>query len=235
MELFECIENRRSIRKYTEQPIEFDKITKILNAGLYAPSTGNLQNWRFVLVLEKPLIKKLYHHCMKQEQVYHAQAVIVVCGVTDKAERMYGLRGKRLYTIQNCACAIQNMLLAAHALGIGACWVGAFDEDKVNALIGVPDRARPQAIITLGYPAEEPKSDRKSLEAATYFNSYGMKIKHLHMFLRDYSVEWERRFNKTKETGERQYRTIKEKIKDWWQKGQQGKMRSVLEKRDDKK
>lgn len=189
MDVFECIENRRSVRKYTEQPVEFSKLTTIMEAGTKAPSAGNLQNWRFILVTDKRKIKEIYEHALKQEVVFNAQSVIIVCGETDKAERLYGLRGKRLYTVQNCAAAIQNMLLTAHAIGLGACWVGAFDEDYISSLFGIPDYARPQAIITLGYPDEKPLIDKKELSYFIYFNDFGEKIKDLHLYMRDYSVE----------------------------------------------
>ncbi|MAG39108.1 nitroreductase [Candidatus Woesearchaeota archaeon] len=215
MNIFECIRNRRSIRKYTEQPIEFDKLTKIIEAGTFAPSAGNMQNWRFVLVTDKNVIKNVHEHCLHQEVVYNAQALIVVCGLTEKAERLYGLRGKRLYTIQNCACAIQNMLLEAHALGLGTCWVGAFNEDKINSIFNIPENARPQAIITIGYPNEKPKHDRKDLSSVVYFNNYGLKIKDLHLLLRDYSVEWKKQAKTLEESSEKGFKKIAGLIKRW--------------------
>ncbi len=196
METSKAIRTRRSVRKFTQQPVEFDKLAKIIEAGTFAPSAGNIQNWRFILVTDKPVLRELYNHCMNQEVVYNAQAAIIVVGVIDKAERLYGLRGKRLYTVQNCACAVENMLLTAHDQGLGACWIGAFNEDKLSVIFSIPDKARPQAIIALGYPAEKPNFERKDLESVTYFNQYGMKIKNFHLLIRDYSVEWERQSEK---------------------------------------
>ncbi|MBU1202068.1 MAG: nitroreductase family protein [Nanoarchaeota archaeon] len=218
MNTFECIKTRRSIRKYTQQPVEFDKIAQIIEAGIHAPSAGNMQNWRFIVVTEKNLLKEIYQHCLHQEAVYNAQIAIIVCGVTDKAEMLYGLRGKRLYTVQNCACAIQNMLLAANELGLGACWIGAFDEDKISTVFGIPDNARPQAIITLGYPDEKPVSDRKNLESVTYFNRYKMKIKDLHLLFKDYSVHWEKQAEKVQEVSERGLKRVHKRLKEAWKK-----------------
>lgn len=203
MDVFDCIYNRRSIRKYTEEPVEFDKITKIIDAAAHAPSAGNMQNWRFIIVTDRGLINKLYEHCLQQEVILNAQSVIVICGDIEKAERLYGLRGKRLYTTQNCACAIQNMLLAAHALGLGACWIGAFDESKISTMFDIPDSARPQAIITIGYPAEKPESSRKNLNSVVFFNQHGLKIKDVHLELRDYSVEVEKQLKIAESTGKK--------------------------------
>ncbi len=231
MDIFECIKTRRSIRKYTQQPVEFDKIAKILEAGVYAPSAGNMQNWRFIVVTDHPAIKELYNHCLHQEVVYNAQTIIIVCGVTDKAESMYGLRGKRLYTVQNCACAIENMLLAAHALGLGACWIGAFDEDKIATMFNIKENARPQAIITLGYPDEKPLSDRKDLESVTYFNQYGMKIKDFHLIVKDYSIEWEKKAQKIEKESEKGLEKLYRKINETWHKAKQHpKVRKMLKK-----
>ncbi|MBU0667034.1 MAG: nitroreductase family protein [Nanoarchaeota archaeon] len=214
MDLSECIRNRRSIRKYTQQPVEFDKITKIIEAGHEAPSAGNLQNWRFILITDKNVIRSLYNHCLKQEQVYNAQAIIVVCGVVDIAERFYGLRGKRLYTTQNCACAIQNMLLTAYDVGLGACWIGAFDEDKIRSTFNIPENTRPQALITLGYPDEIPKPPHKDeLAGVVYFHKYGARIKELHIVLRDYSVEWEKQIAQAQESIDKGMPKIVEKTK----------------------
>jgi nitroreductase len=214
MNTIEAIKTRRSIRKYTQQPLEFDKITRIIEAGHYAPSSGNIQNWRFVVITDKKTIRSLYDHCLKQEHVYNAQAIIVVCGEIETAERFYGLRGKRLYTTQNCAAAIQNMLLAAFELGVGACWIGAFDEDKIRVMFNVPENARPQALITLGYPDEEPgPPERDELASVSYFHKYGMRIKDMHLVLRDYSIEWEKQMEFAEERTDRLFDKVKKHAK----------------------
>ncbi|MBC8500715.1 MAG: nitroreductase family protein [Nanoarchaeota archaeon] len=238
MDTIDCIMSRRSIRKFTEQPLEFDKIAKILEAGLHAPTAGNLQNFRFVLVIDKGVLRQLYDHCMRQEVINQSQAAIVICGEPDKAERLYGLRGKRLYTVQNCAAAAENMLLAAHALGLGACWVGAFDEDKVKTLLTIETfhHARPQIIIALGYPAEEPKSERKFLTSFVHFNSYENKVKDPHIVLRDYSIKWQKGIETAEEAGGRLTRKLKKALKKWQEKRREKQgIKSVMEKKKDKK
>ncbi len=217
MNTLECIRTRKTIRKYTDQPVEFDKLTLMLDAGAQAPSSGNIQNWKFCLIIDKSLIQALYEPCARQGCVSGAQAIIIVVGKPHQADRFYGVRGSRLYTIQNCAAAVENMLLAAHELGLGACWVGAFDEDKVAEIVGISEEGRTQAIITIGYPAEDPKKPARSpLESMTYFNGYGgqaPKLKKAHMYLKDYSIEWERYIKNAEPKIEKGAETIHKHIK----------------------
>lgn len=187
MDALECMRTRRSIRKFLNKPVEFDKVLRICEAGSWAPSSGNLQNWRFVVLTERDLIKTLPQHCLNQDYV-NAPVVIVICASDELVEKHYGIRGSRLYSVQNCSAAIENMLLAAHALGLGSCWIGAFDEEKVMELLNVPGHARPQALLVFGYSDEVPVTKRlRGLANVVYFNSYGNKVKSITEELRDYS------------------------------------------------
>jgi nitroreductase len=199
MDAIECINSRRSIRKYLSKPVEFEKVLAVIDAAHQAPSAGNLQNWRFVVLTDRSLIASLPPHCLNQDFVA-APVVIVACSANEDIEKHYGIRGGRLYAVQDLAAAIENMLLAAHALGLGACWVGAFDEDKMIELLRIPASARPQALITLGYPDETPaEKQTRSLSDVVYFNKYGMKIKNLPLELRNYSDEIARRTKEAKD------------------------------------
>ena len=192
MSVFGAILKRRTCRKFASQPVELEKIFEIITAGTHAPSSGNLQNWSFVIVTEKPKIRALYHHTLEQEAFMSAPVAVIVCGDNDIAEKYYGLRGKRLYTIQNCAACIENMLLAAETLGIGACWIGAFDEEKIDAMFTIPATVRAQAILLLGYSEDEPEpKEQKRIENLVYFNTYGQTLKKPYLVYRDYSKEWE--------------------------------------------
>ncbi|MFH0869589.1 MAG: nitroreductase family protein [archaeon] len=196
MDALECIASRRSIRRFLDMPIDKETIMDIIDAGHLAPSSGNVQDWRFIVVDDKPLMKKLSEHSLGQDSVHNAAFLIVVCGDPEQTERHYGLRGSRLYLVQNCAAAIENMLLAAHAMDIGGVWIGAFDEDKIKVLLDIPTNVRPQAILAFGYPSEKPDTRIvKDLDVITYFNRYGGKIKHMHLAVRDFSVEWEKRIS----------------------------------------
>ncbi|HHE36918.1 MAG TPA: nitroreductase family protein [Candidatus Woesearchaeota archaeon] len=201
MDALECISTRRSIRRFLNVPVDFETIMTIVEAGSLAPSSGNVQDWKFIVVDNKDLMKKISEHSLGQECVHNAAFLIVVCSDPEQTEIHYGLRGQRLYTVQNCAAAAENMLLAAHALGLGGVWVGAFDEEKIRELLDIPKKARPQAILAFGYPDEVPDYKRvKDLRTITYFNSYGASIKKIHRVLRDYSVDWEARIRQAHTT-----------------------------------
>ena len=156
MDLYEAILNRRSIRKYKDKEIDEDIINKIIEAGIWAPSAGNLQSWEVIVVKDHQTKDKLAVACYIREFMAEAAVVLVICAHKSKSERTYGERGYELYCIQDAACAAQNMLLMIHNLGLGACWNGSFDEDSVSDLLGIPEGVQPVAIITVGYPDEKP-------------------------------------------------------------------------------
>ncbi len=174
METMDCIMTRRSVRKFKDAPVEWYLIGRVLYAGFNAPTAGNLQDYRFMVVTDPGLKNGLAQAAINQLWIAQAPTIIVVFSEFTKAKRFYGIRGERLYTIQDCAAAAQNILLAAHDHGLGACWVGAFDEDKVRSVLGIPDYARPQALIPIGVPNEEPAMPPKfKLENLVYFNRWG--------------------------------------------------------------
>ncbi len=191
MDVFDAIYTRRSIRKFLDTPVEFDKLVEVIKAGSYAPCAGDLQNWRFILETNRDRIRSMYHHTLEQEAFTTATAAILVVAELDAAEKFYGLRGKRLYSVQNCAAAVQNILLAAHAQGLGAVWIGAFDENRINDEYKIPSVARTQAIILLGYPDEVPKERHvKNVWFLTNFHRWGLKYEHPHRVTHTFADEW---------------------------------------------
>ena len=156
MDLSEAILNRRSIRKYKDKKIDDKLINKIIEAGVWAPSAGNLQSWKVIVVKDHQIRVQLAVACYIREFIAEAPVVLIICAYKRKSGATYGERGRELYCIQDAACAAQNMLLMIYNLGLGACWNGAFDEDSVSNLLGIPEGIRPVAIITVGYPDEKP-------------------------------------------------------------------------------
>ena len=161
MNVFDCIRTRRSIRKYKDKPVPWDNIVEILQAGKYAPFAGNIMNCKFIVVKNEDKKKAIAEASVQQYWMQDAPIHIVVVGEPEKAERYYGTRGARLYTIQGAAAAIQNMLLTAHSLGLGSCWVGAFDEEEIRRLCNMPEHLNVQGIITIGYADEAPQMPPK--------------------------------------------------------------------------
>ncbi|MEM2121194.1 MAG: nitroreductase family protein [Candidatus Woesearchaeota archaeon] len=189
MNLFEAINKRRSIRDYSEEPVEWDKVVKILESAIRAPSSGNVQNWRFVIVTDKSLREKLAEASLQQYWMAKAPIHIVVCSENFMIKKLYGERGEKLYSIQNCAAAIQNMLLTATALGLGSCWVGAFEDDAVARILGISGDVQIQAIITIGYTHEKPPEPMHfTLEDVCYFEKYKNKIKDIDTVLWNFNV-----------------------------------------------
>ncbi|MBU0756946.1 MAG: nitroreductase family protein [Nanoarchaeota archaeon] len=177
MDIFEAIATRRSIRKFMDVQVPMELIGTIIDAGRYAPSSGNVQNWRFVLVVQKDSIKAIAEACMQQYWIADAPIVIVVCAETEKLTQFYGVRGERLYAVQNASAAIQNMLLAAHGLGLASCWVGSFDENMIRRQLSIPDSIRAQAILPIGYPDEVvPAPFHFTLENVCYFETYNSRV-----------------------------------------------------------
>jgi nitroreductase len=108
--------------------------------------------------------------------IAEAPVVIVVCTNIRKSSSRYGVRGETLYSIQDAAAATQNILLSIHALGLGACWIGAFSEEKVSLIFNIPKYVRPVAILPIGYPKEKPSPPyKRRIDEITFFEKYGSK------------------------------------------------------------
>ena len=178
MEVFDAIRSRRSVRKYKDKQVPWDNIVTIMQAGKYAPSAGNLQNWKFIYVKTDAKRQAIAKACLGQDWMEPAPVFIVVVAEPEKAERYYGTRGARLYTTQGCAAAIQNMLLTAHSLGLGTCWIGAFDEDGLSSTLGIIEEVRPQIVLTIGYTNVKPlMPTRYKLENVVFLEKYGNRMK----------------------------------------------------------
>lgn len=173
MDLFEAIKGRRSIRAYTRENVSEEEIEKLIDAARWAPSAGNIQPWKFVIIRDAGTKQKLAAAALNQTFIEEAPVVIVVCADEAQSSVGYGSRGVTLYCIQDIAAATQNILLAAHALGLSTCWVGAFREELVRRALNVPPNIRPVAIIPVGHAAEEPRApSRKSLKDIIHHETF---------------------------------------------------------------
>lgn len=169
MNVFEAIRARRSIRRYQNKPVEIEKMNQILDAARRAPSAKNWQDWRFVVVRESAIRLQLAEAACGQKFVAEAPVVIACCTVKPD----YLLQcGQSLGTI-DVSIAIDHMTLAAVALGLGTCWVGAFYEERVKQILEIPESVRIVELLTLGYPSENPAPRlRKSLEEIVFYESW---------------------------------------------------------------
>jgi nitroreductase len=150
MDTFTCIRTRREIRSFTDRPITDDSLLRILEAGRLAPSSKNSQPWHFVVIRDKAKLMKISE--LTPTGKHLAQAPLAIAVLMDGA-KMPEVDGAR---------AIQNMVLAAWDIGIGACWVTNFYEDAVKDLLGAPQRMKLVSVIPFGYPTE-PKTSRKKM------------------------------------------------------------------------
>ncbi len=177
MSIFECIRTRRSVRKYKDKQVPWDNIVEILQAGKYAPFAGNIFNAKFIVVKNEDKRTEIAEASAQQYWMQDAPVHIVVIGEPEKAERYYGTRGVRLYTIQGVAAAIENMLLTAHSLGLGSCWVGAFDETEIRRLCNLPEHVDVHGIVTIGYADEIPEPPPKyRIEHIMFFEKWWGRV-----------------------------------------------------------
>lgn len=176
MDVFEAIKSRRSIRAFTEQPVSEEEVKKLIEAARSAPSAGNIQPWEFVVVRDPERKKGLCEAALDQTFIEEAPVVIVVCANVWRSGQGYGSRGVNLYSLQDTAAATQNILLAATALGLATCWVGAFQEEQARKILNIPDGVRPVAIIPIGHAAEKPSPrSRRPLDRIIHHETYGGK------------------------------------------------------------
>lgn len=172
-DVFDAMRECQSVRHFIQDPIPEPTLTRILEAACWAPSAGNLQPWYFYVVQNQEVKEKIAEACFDQDQVTEAPAVVVVMADPARSNERYGERGAQLYCLQDTAAAIQNMLLAAEGLGIGSCWVGAFDERRVQTLVEAPPRLRAVAIICFGFSNEadeHPKARLRVIEVAKFIH-----------------------------------------------------------------
>jgi len=169
----EIITNRRSIRSYKSDKIEDEKLDYILQAFRKAPSAKNLQPWKLVIVKNKNKREDLAIACNNQSFISEAPIIIVACA---KEEEAYGVMGGYLnsYPI-DIAIAMEHLILAATEQGLGTCWIGAFKENLVKGILGVPENIRVVALTPVGYPsstADPSKRGRKSLSEVVCYEKY---------------------------------------------------------------
>lgn len=151
MEFFEVIKKRHCCRNFDpKRGVSEEDLNKIIEAGRLAPSAGNMQDWRFNILRHKKEKEKCAEICVSQSFIAEAPIVIIISSDLEVA-RNKGERGVNLYSIQDTAAAAENMFLAATALGLGACWIGAFAEDEIKKMFNLPETYRPLVIMPIGY------------------------------------------------------------------------------------
>lgn len=152
---------RFSCRAFLPDPIFDADLKRLLEAMRRAPSAGNMQPWRFILVRGQRDRDALSDAAYEQTFISEAPVAIVVCADPERSASRYGDRGRNLYVYQDTAAAVENLMIAATALGYAACWVGAFDEERARTALQIPLHLRPVAIVPVGKPAVRAESSSR--------------------------------------------------------------------------
>jgi nitroreductase len=166
MEALEAILSRRSIRHFTGKPVPQETVRKLLEAGMSAPSACDFQPWQLVVINDRTLLDQIPAFHNHAAFLPEAPMAILVCGEP----------GVSRYWQQDCAAAAQNILLAAHSLGLGAVWLGLFPRDNrvipMRGLLGIPEDVTPMALIAIGYPAEQKPPLSKFQAEKVHYNRW---------------------------------------------------------------
>lgn len=155
MDCLETIKRRRSIRKFKNLDIGKENLDILLGAAQAAPSAGNVQGRDFIIVTDTTIKQELVVAAHNQHFIASAPVIIVVVANIRRSSGRYGNRGE-LFAIQDATASVMNIVLAATNIGLGTCWIGAFDEDTVIDILNIPTKERPVAMIPIGYPDEDP-------------------------------------------------------------------------------
>ena len=164
MDLFETIQARQSVRAYQPTDVPADKLAAILSAASQAPSAGNLQAYEIYITRNETTKRALAKAAWNQDFLAQAPVVLIFCTHPARSAPRYGERGQRLYCLQDATIATAYAQLAATAMGLATCWIGAFDDEAVARAIDLPPGQQPVAILPIGKPAETPpRTPRRTL------------------------------------------------------------------------
>jgi nitroreductase len=162
MSVFDAIKDRRSIRTYKDEDIPKDRLDKLMEAARLAPSAGNRQIWKFIVVENEQIKKQLVTAC--NNQAFVGTASLVIAGTGDSDQKWHQV---------DLAIALEHIVLEAVELGLGSCWIGAFNEEEVKRILKIPQDKKVVALLTVGIPAESPATrPRKAQEEIVAFNEY---------------------------------------------------------------
>lgn len=160
---------RRSIRKYTEQPVSKEAIREILEAAMSAPSAGNEQPWHFIVINDRKILEEIPKFHLYSQMLKDAPIAILVCG-DEQLEKYKG------FWVQDCSAATENILIAVQEKGLGAVWLGIYpEEDRVagiRQLLNIPANIIPLSLIPIGYPGEEKPPANRYDPARIHYNKW---------------------------------------------------------------
>lgn len=170
MDVMTAIKGRRSVRAFTDEPVDKETLIKLLEAAVWAPSGGNGQTWRFVVVTEDPMMKKI--RMVSPGLLGDPPAVIVIAQDMNLAKHKGGRMGPESITKMDSAMAAQNIMLAAYEIGLGTCVIASFHPGAVGKLLGMPAHILPHLLVSVGHPAVTPQPPERLFEGIYWFEAY---------------------------------------------------------------
>jgi nitroreductase len=174
-EIMDYIYQRRSVRRYQDKKVDKDTMVLLLKAAMSAPSACNNQPWEFIAVTEEETMGRLRESLYFGK--YNATAAIVVCG-----NMKFAKGGLERYWVQDCSAAMENILIAASGLGLGAVWIGVYPLPSVieplKKAMSIPEHVTPLGVAYIGYPAEEKEPRTQFNEKVVYWEAYDPDRKH---------------------------------------------------------
>jgi nitroreductase len=169
MDAMQAILTRRSVRRYTAEPVNEADVETLLRAAMNAPTSGNAQDWRFIVIRERSVLDRVPDFHPSAAMLSEASLAILVCG-DDRAEKNPGRWPL------NCAAAAENILLAAHARGLGAVWLAIWPDpgrvEGMTRLLGLPEGIHPVTLVPVGYPAEVPSPADRFDPSKIHYNRW---------------------------------------------------------------
>ena len=217
-DIFTVINERRTCKRFSDKRATRDDLMLLCEYAMKAPSAANLQDYRFIVSMKKEHLMELPDACMEQDFISQASGVIIVCSQPKIVEEYFPENGAKMAS-QGAAAAIQNILLAAHGLGLGACWVGGYIESGVKAIFSIPDDVALEAVIAVGHPYGKPDPKTgKDVEHLVYLDTWGNDKKDVEALNKDYSVKLERKLGELKQ-GVKSYderlQRVSQKLRDF--------------------
>jgi len=176
LDVFEAIQKRRSVRSYEHTPVPIETLRKVLEAARLAPSAGNVQPWRFIVVIDSDKRRKIAKGCRYGRFLAESPVVIVGCGDQKASPRWHAI---------DTSIAMENLVLAATGEGLGTCWIGVFNEEEIKEMLKIPSHLKIVALLALGYPTGKPDiwakvvhliRPKRKLEKISYLEEYGKRF-----------------------------------------------------------
>mgnify|MGYP005836247731 CR=1 FL=1 len=169
MDVLEAIRERRSIRAFRPDPVPEELLRKLVEAGIWAPSGGNAQTWRFIIITDPARVKQV--KMLSPGLSGDPPAIISICQDIEEAERKGSTLGRDVLTLMDSAMAAQNIMLAAWAEGIGTCVIRSFHPAGVQKLLNLPRHIVPQLLLSVGWPHRIPRPPRRNFDVL-WFQEY---------------------------------------------------------------